>query len=173
MKKIKIFGTILAITLTFPIHFIYNKFPNFFTSILFPVNESIMEHMKILFGSIIISGIIQKLICIKKGIKANNVCFSNFVAAISSIIIFLSIFLPVYDSIGKNLFVTIIIMILSIIISEIISYFITKIKNLELENLTIILVILCYIIFGLLTYYPPKKNIFMDPLTNKYGLDKK
>lgn len=173
MKKIKIFGTILAIALTFPIHFIYNKFPNFFTSIFFPVNESIMEHMKILFGSIIISGIIQKLICIKKEIKANNVCFSNFVAAISSIIIFLIIFLPVYNIMGENLFVTIIIMIISIIISEVISYFITKIKNLKLENLTIILVILCYITFGLLTYYPPQNSLFIDPITNEYGLNKK
>ena len=172
MKKVKILGTIIATLLTFPIHFVYDKFPNFITSIFFPVNESIAEHMKILFGSIILSGVIQKIICIKKDIKANNICFSNYVAAISSVIIFLIMFLPVYNLIGKNFIITITIMIISIIISEIISYYITKIKDLYLENITIILVILTYITFGLLTYFPPKKSIFMDPIDHKYGLDR-
>ena len=53
----------------------YELFPNFIFSILFPVNESIWEHMKLLFGSIIVSGIIQKLIIIYRKGKVNNICF--------------------------------------------------------------------------------------------------
>jgi hypothetical protein len=171
-KKLKIFGIILAFIICFPLHFIYDIFPNFLTSIFTPVNESIWEHMKILFGSIILSGVIQKIIVIAKKEKINNMCFSNFIAAITSIPIFLTIFLPIYKIIGENLIVNIILMLIVIIICEYIAYKITNIKDLKLENITILLVIIIYTIFGILTYYPPKNNLFIEESTNTYGIPK-
>lgn len=161
-KNLKIFGAILAFLLCFPLHFIYDKFPNFLTSVFTPVNESIWEHMKILFGSIIISGVIQKLIVIFKKETINNMCFSNFIAALTSIPIFLIIFLPIYAIIGENLIVNIILMLLTIIICEFIAYKITNLKDLKLENITILLVIIVYTIFGILTYYPPNNFLFIE-----------
>lgn len=172
VKTLKIIGTIIALILPFPLHFLYDLMPNFITSIFLPVNESIWEHMKILFGSIMISSIIQKLIALYKKEKINNICFSNFIAALSSIPIFLILFLPVYYIIGENMIVTIIIMFISIIISEIMSYKIIHMKNFNLENKTIIFVIFVYIIFGLLTYYPLKIDLFLDTQTNTYGIEK-
>ena len=96
IRKLKIIGVVVAFFLCFPFHFIYDRFPSFVTSIFAPVNESIWEHMKILFGSIILSGVIQKIIVVSKRLEFNNICFSNFVGAISSIPIFLIIFLPIY-----------------------------------------------------------------------------
>ena len=49
LKKLKILGVIMAFLLCFPLHFLYDKIPSFITSIISPVNESIWEHMKILF----------------------------------------------------------------------------------------------------------------------------
>lgn len=170
IKTLKIIGTIIALILPFPLHFLYNLIPNFITSIFLPVNESIWEHMKILFGSIILSGIIQKIIVIVKKEKINNICFSNFIAALSSIPIFLILFLPVYYIIGENMIVTIIIMFIAIIIAEIISYKIININDFKLENKTIIFVIIVYIIFGLLTYNPIKIDLFRDPENNTYGI---
>ena len=92
IKTLKIIGAVIALTLPFPLHFLYKMFPNFITSIFLPVNESIWEHMKILFGSIILSGVIQKIITIIKKEEINNICFSNFIAAISSIPIFLILY---------------------------------------------------------------------------------
>lgn len=172
-KKLKILGVVLAFLFCFPIHFLYDKFPGFITSIFAPVNESIWEHMKILFGSIIISGVIQKIIVITKNLNINNMCFSNFIAALTSIPIFLIIFLPIYAIIGENLIVNIILMLITIIICEYISYKITNIKNLKLENITILLVVIIYIIFGILTYYPLKNNLFIEESTNTYGIPKK
>jgi len=169
-KKLKIIGTIIACILPFPLHFIYRKIPSFITSIFLPVNESIWEHMKILFGSILISGIIQKIIVIIKKEKINNICFSNFIAAISSIPIFLILFLPVYYIIGENMIVTIIIMITSIIIAEILSYKIMNMSDYNLESKTILFVIIVYIIFGILTYFPLKIDLFKDPTKNIYGI---
>ena len=119
LKVLKIFGIILAFFLCFPLHFLYDRLPCFITSIIAPVNESIWEHMKILFGSIIISGVVQKIIIKLKKETFKNVCISNYIAAITSIIIFLIIYLPIYNIIGEKLIITIIIMLITIIISEI------------------------------------------------------
>lgn len=172
IKKLKILGIVIAFLLTFPLHFLYDKLPCFITSIIAPVNESIWEHMKILFGSILISGVVQKIIVRTKKLNINNVCISNFTAALCSIPIFLIMFLPVYNAIGENLVVTIIIMFLVIIISEIISYFIMKKEDLKLENMAIVFTIVVYIIFGLLTYFTPQQELFLDPTNLIYGIKK-
>lgn len=171
LKKLKILGVIIAFLLAFPLHFLHDKFPTFITSIIAPVNESIAEHMKILFGAILFSGIIQKIIVLVKKSPYKNICISNIIAAVSSIPIFLIIYLPVYYSIGENLPLTIFIMFIVIVISQIITYYIVNInKDFKVENLAIVFVIIIYTIFGLLTYYPPKNRLFKDPLTNSYGI---
>ena len=171
-KKLKILGVIIAFILCFPLHFLYDLMPNFITSIFLPVNESIAEHMKILFGSIMISSVIQKIIVIKKDLNIKNICISNFTGAVLSIPIFLLIFVPIYKAIGENMPITIFLMFITIVISQIISYIIINSKNLGLENVTIFLVIIVYIIFGLLTYFPPENDLFMDPTNLTYGITK-
>ena len=170
--KLKIIGVIIAFGLCFPLHFLYEKFPNLITSIFAPVNESIWEHMKLLFGSLILSGVIQKIIASKTKIQINNICFSNFIGALSSIPIFLIIFLPIYHIIGENMPITIIIMLITIILAEIISYKLMNKKDLKLESKTIFFVALIYIIFTILTYFPPETDIFMDPKNLTYGINK-
>lgn len=170
--KLKIFITVLAFILCFPLHFIYEKIPCFLISVIAPVNESIAEHMKLLFTSIIVAGTIEKIIVKRKQLDINNVLFSNFVAALTSIPIFLVMFIPVYSLIGENLPVNIILMLIAIIISEFISYTITKKNNLNLEKKTIIYIIIIYIIFTVLTYLPPKIEFFRDPINNYYGIKK-
>lgn len=172
IKKLKILGIILAFLLCFPLHFLYDKLPCFVTSIIAPVNESIAEHMKILFGSVLVAGVVQKIIVKTKKLNINNVCISNFTAALLSIPIFLVMYLPIYKAIGENFIVTIIIMFVTIVIVEIISYFIMKKEDLKLENVSIIFVITIYIIFGILTYFPPQNELFLDPINLTYGIKK-
>lgn len=166
IKNIKIIGTIIACIFPFLLHSLYDVFPYFITSIFLPINESIWEHMKLLFTSIMISSVIEKLIIKYKNYNINNLYFSNFIAAISSIPIFLIIFLPIYYLFGECFIITIIIMFISIIISELISYKIIKMHNFRLEEITILLVILVFILFIILTYYPLNIDIFIDN-TNK------
>ena len=171
-KHLKIFGLFLAFGLCFLIHFVYDKFPCLFTSIVAPVNESIWEHMKILFGSIILSGVVQKIIILVKKENDTNICISNFIGAVSSIPIFLIIYLPIYYTFGESFIVTIIIMFISLAIVEFVAYKIMMMKDLKLENVTIFLVMIIYIIFGVLTYYPLEVDLFLDPMTNNYGINK-
>ena len=173
LKKLKIIGVILSFFLSFIFHFMYDLFPNFITSIIFPVNESIFEHMKIIFGSILISGVIQKIIVIKKNLNYNNICISNVLVAFLSIFIFLIMFLPIYSLIGENLPVVLIIMLFTYIISQFLSIYIIKKEDMKKENFAILLVIIIYIIFGIFTYFPLKNNFFIDPIDNFYGIEKK
>lgn len=172
-KKLKIVSILLAFAVCFPLHFLYDKFPSFLTSIFAPVNESIWEHMKLLFGSILLVGIIQKIFIILKKEKVNNICFSNFIGALTSILIFLILFLPIYYFIGHNMVITIIIMFITITIAEILSYVLMNKKDFKLEKVTIFFVILVYILFTFLTYYPLKNNLFIDPTNSSYGIIKK
>lgn len=171
LKNLKILGVILSFIFCFILHSLYNKIPCFLTSIISPVNESIMEHMKILFGSILISGVIQKIIVIKNKLNYKNICISNFITALLSIFIFLIIYMPIYINIGEIFLVTITIMLLTLIICQIISYYIVKnVRDLKSENLAIILVIITYTIFMILTYNPIKIKLFKDPINSTYGI---
>lgn len=172
-QKLKIWGAIFAFALCFPLHFLYEKFPNFITSIFAPVNESIWEHMKIIFGSILLSGVIQKIIVLTKKEPINNICFSNFIAALTAIPIYLIMYLPLFYIIGESMFLAISIMLITIVISQVISYKIINKDNLKLEKLTIIFTIIIYLIFTILTYNPIKSDLFIDPKNGKYGINKK
>lgn len=170
LKKLTILSIIIAFILAFPLHFLYDKVPCFLTSIISPVNESIWEHMKLLFGGIIISGIILKLVVTMKKIDANNVIFASFCAALLSIPLFLLIYLPIYYAVGEHLALTIILMLIIIVISEVIAYLIMKLKDLKLEKVGVILIITVYALFTLLTYFPPQQSLFLDTVKLTYGI---
>ena len=60
-----------------------------------------------------------------------------------------------------------------IILGQIFNYFlITKSKENDILNKTsIVLILLGYIVFGILTYNPPKNYIFYDTQESRYGID--
>lgn len=171
MRKIKIFIVILEFVLSFPIHFIHDKFPCFFTSIFFPVNESIWEHMKIIYTAIIMASIIEYFIYKRKNISTNNFIISIPISAVVGIVFYLVIYLIIDIFIPHNFFVAIVIMFITYIFSNIVSYFILNKKEIpNQKELGISLILISYIIFTHLTYYPPKNYLFIDQLTRTYGV---
>ena len=81
-------------------------------------------------------------------------------------------FLPIYYKIGENMVITIGIMLLAIIISQVINYYILKAKDFDKINIiSLILIIISYIVFAYLTYYPIKSELFFDTKDEKYGLN--
>ena len=172
LKKTRIISTIGIFLLCFLFHFIYNWLPNSITAIFFPVNESIWEHMKLLFSAVVMYGIIDYIILQKFKVKYNNFFTSLFVSAIAIIPIYLIMFLPIYYKIGKNMAITIGIMLIAIIISQVISYYVLKAKDFDKLNIiSLILIIVSYIVFAYLTYYPIKTELFFDTKEEKYGLN--
>lgn len=172
LKKIKIISIFGTFILTFLTHFLYDWFPNSLFSIFFPVNESIWEHMKMLLTTILLYELIEFTILKIKNIKVNNFLFAAFISSIISIPIYLIIFLPIFYKMGEHMFINISIMFLDILIVQIINYKLLLSKELNLNIISIILIIITYIIMGILTYYPPETDLFFDTKEEKYGINK-
>lgn len=170
LKKIKIINVVIFFALSFLWHFIYDLLPCFLTAIFFPVNESIWEHMKIIFGVIIFGSLISLILMNKFKIKYNNFYVEIICKAILGVIFYLGIFIPLYKIFGENMFIAITLMLLTYIFVEFIGYKILKLDELNIKILPIILIILCYILFALLTYYPRHNFLFFDETKFIYGI---
>ena len=172
LKTIKIINVIGTFLLCFITHFIYEWFPNSLFSIFFPVNESIWEHMKMLFTAVLLFSFIEYFLVKKYNIKYYNFIFNSFLKAFLSIPIYLVIYLPIYYNFRENMIVTFSIIVITFIIIEYISYKISNLNHINYLNLiSIILIITCYIIFGYLTYNPLKNQLFLDTKDEKYGIN--
>ena len=170
LKKIKILGFFVIFALCFLFHFLYGWLPNSLFSIFFPVNESIWEHMKLIYTSYIFYGLFDYILLRKN--KINNFMFQLFLIPIIAIIIYLIIFIPIYKMIGENMIISIGLLGIIIIIEQILSYFILQYKGINYQNIVgIIGIILVYIIFGYLTYKPIENYIFYDTVKDKYGIN--
>ena len=172
LKKIKIISVIGTFLLCFLTHFLYDIFPNSLFSIFFPVNESIWEHMKMLFTTILLFSIIEYFLIIRFNIKVNNYILSKFFEALLSIPIYLLLFLPLYYKFGEVMFISISLMLIVIIIAAFINYKLISLKEFKSSNIIgIILIIIAYIVFGYLTYKPIKTHLFFDTENEKYGIN--
>ena len=172
LKKIKIIAVIGIFILSIISHFAYNIFPNLIFSFIFPVNESIWEHMKIIFTSILLYGIIDYILLNKYKIEYNNFPFQLYFTAISAIPIYLVIYIPLYKLFGENPIISISLLLIVFIISQWISYNILKEKNIKILNIIAIPIILAtYLGFIYLTYNPIHNYIFYDTNSEKYGID--
>ena len=172
LKKLKIIDVFLIFALCFLTHFMYSWFPNVLFSIFFPVNESIWEHMKMLFTGIMLISIFDFWAVCKWNIKNSNFLTSSFISAVTSIPIFLIIYMPFYKGFGENMFLNITVLFITICISQIISYRLLTIRHIKyLGYVSFIGIIICYIILAILTYYPPENELFYDQTENKYGIN--
>ena len=170
LKKLKIINVVIFFALSFLWHFVYDLIPNFVTAIFFPVNESIWEHMKIIFGVIIFGSLISLILMQKFKIKYNNFYVEIIIIAILGVIFYLAIFIPLYNIFGENMFISIGLMLITYIVMEFIGYKILLLDELDIKILPIILIVLCYILFALLTFYPPHYSIFFDETKLIYGI---
>lgn len=173
IKKIKFISIFIILLLSIINHFLYEIFPNTLFSILFPVNESIWEHMKLISTPTLIFSIPEYYLYKKNKININNYILSYGISIIIGIIIYLIIYLPIHYMFGHNLIFSILLLTLTFIIIEIISYFIIKSNKIKYSNIIGISIILfIYTTFGYLTYHPLNNNLFLDTTKNIYGIPK-
>lgn len=173
MKKIKIIGIFVIFILSFIFHFMYEWFPNTLFSILFPVNESIWEHMKLIITPTLLFSIFEYIIYIKDNIEYNNFILSYGISIILGIIIYLIIYIPLDNIFGHSSFIAIFLLFISFIIIQIISYYIMNTNNIKYSSIIgILLIIIMYIVFGYLTYNPIYIDIFYDFMNGHYGIKK-
>ena len=171
-KKFVIYNTFITFIIGFLIHNIYSWIPSVIASI-FPVNESLFEHMKLIYLSPIISSTILYFIFKRKGYIINNLLFGLIISTIFNIIIFYLVYLPLYYAYGESLIMTLIVYFITIMLSQYLYYLIIEMNN--SRKLNMISLIMLFIIGGVLiyfTYHPIKIDFFRDPKTNSYGITK-
>ena len=172
LKKIKILDIFLIFGFCYLVHYLYMWLPNTLFSIFFPVNQSLWEHMKMLFTSILIVSFIDYIIFKKWHITNTNFSTNAFLSSSLSVPIFLFLHFVFDKQLGYHIIINIIILIFVIILSQIISYYVLQNKFLKhLGYISLISIVVIYIVLGLLTYYPPKNDVFYDKENNKYGIN--
>ena len=171
-KKFVILNTILTFIMGFLVHNIYHWIPNTITTI-FPVNESLFEHMKLIFLSPIISSIILYFYFKRKGYYISNYLFGLIVSIIFNVIIFYLVYLPLYYSIGQSMIMTLSIYFVTIIMSNYLYYLIIEMyDNKKLNRISFIMLIIIGFILTYFTYHPLKIDFFFDPKNQIYGIPK-
>ena len=170
LKNYKMVGAILIFLLCFLFHFLYDWLPNPLFSLFFPVNESIWEHMKLLFTPFVVYTIVEYLF-LRKYEKINNIYFQLFLIPIVGIIIYLLIFLPVYYKIGENMIFSIALLFVTICIEQFLSYKFCKLEEFKYETtIGVFGCILTLFAFSYFTYLPLKQELFFDTQNEIYGI---
>lgn len=170
-KKVLFIETITIFLSMFLFHNIYNWFPNFLTASFFPVNESLFEHLKLMFTTQIIISLIIYLILKIKRIKFSNYLLGLLISTIVTISLFFLIYLPIYNRFGENLFLTMSIYLITLIIGNIIFYLISKRKHEFLLNLiSLVIISIIAVILIYFTFNPLKNDFFFDSIEEIYGI---
>lgn len=172
LKKVKIFNAFIILLFSFLFHFAYEWSPNSLFSIIFPVNESIWEHMKLIITPYVFYGIFEYIILKRKNINFNNFLLQLFIVPIIGVILYLIIYLPLYNIFGESMFLNISLLIIVIIIEQIISCYILNKEPIKYQEIIgVIGIIITYIVLGYLTYSPIYNYVFYDTTENKYGIN--
>ena len=171
IKNYQIFSILFTFILGTLLHFTYElSGENILVGTFSAINESVWEHLKLVFFPMLITTIIGYFYI---GKIVPNLVYSKTLGIITSIIFIITFFYTYTGIIGKSiLFIDIASFFISIILGEYITY--KSINNKYKFNniiaiITLIILSLCFIIF---TYFAPKLGIFKDPLTGKYGIVK-
>lgn len=171
--KVEIISVMFSIILGTILHFVYQlSGENSIIAWLVPVNESVWEHLKLIFYPMIIASVIQYF-CINK--IANNYIEARVIGIFTAISFVVVAFFTYTGIIGTNFFIIdVLIFITSIILGEYVSYKLIKRKN-ESDTKTKILAsvigIFLLICFIVCTYYTPEVNLFRDFQTGEYGIN--
>lgn len=170
LKKIKIINVVFLFLLSFLWHFVYDWFPNNIFALFFPVNESIWEHMKIIYYCLLMGSILEFVLCKKNNIKINNFYIEAMVKSILGVIFYLIIFIPLYLWLGESLLISISLMLITYIFMEYNGYKILTGEEMNINILPVIIIVLGCIMFVILTFYPLHNFLFFDEVKFGYGI---
>ncbi len=142
---------------------------NAFVGAFSAVNESTWEHLKLAFFPMLFITIL--------GLLKNNVNTPKYLCArtlgIITAVLFITVFFYTYTGIlGTNIAVIdIASFVIAILLGEFVVYKVIEGNMHCNKQLAIIVLIILFLAFILFTYFPPKIQYFIDPITNKYGLN--
>ena len=171
LKYIFISSIILFIIMSL-IHFVYDILNFDIIAIFFPTNESIFQHMKMIFTAFFLYYLI--LFVLRRRLGFDNIFLTNLISVSITIIFFLVIYLPIRFRFGENMIFTFILLFISIFIGQLLSYsYLKKDYNKGINLISIIVIAIIFIIFAYFTFNPMQNEYFWDPEHETYNRIKK
>ena len=169
--KWEILGILFIVILGSLFHFMF-QLSNYWTPLgaIFPVNESVWEHLKLAYWPLIIFSVIEYYFIRE---KANNFILGKTISFIISISTILIVFYSYTALLGTELLIVdILSFVVGVIIGQLVSYKILTIEQLSTFyfNGSLIVFIGFGILFAVFTYFPPLLPIFQDSETGLYGI---
>ena len=171
MKTFKyiLISSIIIFILNFPAHFAFEFLQFDIISYFFPTNESIFQHMKMIFTVYMLFYLI--LLYMKKKIGCENIALAALVGSLSTIFSFLIIYLPVYFIFGESMIFTFILLFLAIVLGEFVASFILTKKDYKYLNIiSLVIIFIIFFINAYLTYNPKENFFFYDENKNTYNI---
>lgn len=167
LKQYVILGTLFVTIFGTLSHFIYEwSGSNFVLGFFFPINESIWEHMKLVFFPMLLFSFYMN----RKIVKF----YPNVTAALSFGILLGTFLIPavfyLYVAVlgHHTLPLDIGVFVLAVIISFAVVYKLTLSHTLQKYNFPLqICVLILALMFIVFTYFPPKFEIFVDPTAQR------
>lgn len=172
LKYWRLAGIITTIILGFLLHYLFSWTDRSKLIGLFaPVNESIWEHLKLGYWSVVLFSLIEYL-QIKRSI--NNYFFAKTIGILTLELTILFIYYGYTFIIGMNiLWIDISSYILGAILCQYLTYNVFKQKQYSklINNISLYAFIGIGILFAVTTYYPPHIALFKDNNHNTYGIE--
>ena len=162
-----VIGIVLICIVGTLLHFVYEwSHHNKIVAIFAAVNESTWEHIKICMTP----AILWSLLYIGK---------PNYIIALALSLLTIIIVIPMlfytYTAFTKKsiLFIDVICFYVTVITSQLVFHYFIDMSNLTsiYTYLSIGLLVIEFVLYFTLTYYPYKNFIFKDPITHKYSLE--
>lgn len=169
IRNFQIVSSIFVCILGTLLHFTYKFFgENIFVASFSAVNESVWEHLKLLFFPMLLTTIIGYFYIRK---NAPNFLCSKTLGIVTSMSFIIMFFYTYTGIIGKSIvFIDIASFFVSVILGEYLAYRL-MLSDFKCNNIiAIIILTIILICFVLFTYFPPNIGLFKDPVTNQYGL---
>lgn len=163
LRNYQIVSAIFVCILGTLLHFTYElSGENQLVALFSAINESVWEHLKLLFFPMLLSTIIGYF-CIGK--NTNNFLCGKALGIITSMLFIVIFFYTYTGIIGKSIvFVDIASFFVAVILGEYIAYKLIT-KKFKCNNMIgigiLVILLVCFVVF---TYFPPNLGIFKDPL---------
>ena len=135
------------------------------------VNESVWEHLKLVFWPALLFMFIEHVLQRKKVI--NNFALAKTAGIYLAIVIIPIVFYSYTAITGESIFLLdIATFIFAVIVGQLLSYRLLTFRKLSegFNRISLVLLVLLGIAFVLFTFYPPQLIVFRDPITGKYGI---
>ena len=160
-------GLIILVGMHYAFDF-FGKVP--FLAWLFPVNESIWEHLKLLFYPVVLATILEYGMIKKSRVNIIPVRTWNLLIGMALIV---AGYYTYSGIVGRDFVVCDILL----YVAAVILVFFLKIPFLENRKSSITssdvlwgsVMVLFFILFVIFSYYPPHINLFLDSLTGRYS----